>query len=217
MVAPPPSGPASQEHFTTYAASAPRSLLSNALSFARIGAFPELRTTPIVIGESDPDGCAACQGPQLGYRNGTMYASYTAAAFAYTRALARRRGVALAGALTWAFEFEDQPYFAGFRVLATNGIDLPVLNAFRLMDRLAPQQVAATSSADPGVDAVNATTASAAARLDRHSRTGSLPTWPRGGRPAHGPAQAGSHATRAASPTRGDRPSAYSCLVITTR
>ena len=24
--------------------------------------------------------------------------------------------------MTWAFEFEDQPYFAGFRVLSTNGI-----------------------------------------------------------------------------------------------
>jgi xylan 1,4-beta-xylosidase len=28
---------------------------------------------------------------------------------------------------SWAFEFEDQPYFDGFRTLATNGIDLPVL------------------------------------------------------------------------------------------
>ncbi len=48
--------------------------------FATIASYPALKNTPIVIGESDPDGCAACQGPQLGYRNGTMYASYTAAA-----------------------------------------------------------------------------------------------------------------------------------------
>ena len=41
--------------------------------------IPELKGKPIVIGESDPDGCAACQGPQNGYRNGTMYSSYTAA------------------------------------------------------------------------------------------------------------------------------------------
>ena len=32
--------------------------------------------------------------------------------------------------LTWAFEFEGQPYFDGFRTLATNGIDKPVLNLF---------------------------------------------------------------------------------------
>ena len=36
----------------------------------------------------------------------------------------------LEGALTWAFEFEDEPYFAGFRALSTNQIDLPVLNVF---------------------------------------------------------------------------------------
>ncbi|MGO8055840.1 beta-xylosidase, partial [Rhizobium leguminosarum] len=50
--------------------------------FKIIASFPELKPKPIVIGESDPDGCAACQGPQLGYRNTTMYSSYTAAAFA---------------------------------------------------------------------------------------------------------------------------------------
>ena len=47
--------------------------------FATVAAFPELKNVPIIIGESDPEGCAACQGPQLGYRNSTMYsASYTA-------------------------------------------------------------------------------------------------------------------------------------------
>ena len=122
--------------------------------FARIASFPELKRTPIVIGESDPDGCAACQGPQLGYRNGTMYSSYTAAAFARTHLLAEKQGVNLAGALTWAFEFEDQPYFAGFRALATNGIDLPVLNVFRMMAKLTGQRVPVESSGDAGVEVV---------------------------------------------------------------
>ena len=70
--------------------------------------IPELKTKPIVIGESDPEGCAACQGPQLGYRNGTMYSSYTAASFARKHDLAEKHGVNLEGALTWAFEFEDR-------------------------------------------------------------------------------------------------------------
>ena len=48
-----------------------------------------------------------------------MYSSYTAASFARKHELARKHGVNLEGALTWAFEFEDQPYFAGFRALAT--------------------------------------------------------------------------------------------------
>ena len=57
---------------------------------AVVASFPELKSKPIVIGESDPEGCAACQGPQLGYRNGTMYSSYTAASFARKHDLAAR-------------------------------------------------------------------------------------------------------------------------------
>ncbi len=114
--------------------------------FRIVASFPELKAKPIVIGESDPDGCAACQGPQLGYRNGTMYSSYTAASFARKLDLADRHGVNLEGALTWAFEFEDQPFFAGFRVLATNGIDLPVMNVFRMFSRMGGKRLSVKSS-----------------------------------------------------------------------
>jgi xylan 1,4-beta-xylosidase len=109
--------------------------------FRLIAAVPELKHIPIVIGESDPDGCAACQGPQLAYRNSTVYASYTLEALSRTLALAERRGVALEGTLTWAFEFEGAPLFAGFRALATRDLDLPVLNTFRLLSKMAPQTV----------------------------------------------------------------------------
>jgi xylan 1,4-beta-xylosidase len=122
--------------------------------FRIIASFPELKAKPIVIGESDPDGCAACQGPQLGYRNGTMYSSYTAASFARKYDLAERHGVNLAGALTWAFEFEDQPYYAGFRVLASNGIDLPVLNVFRMFSLMGGQRLEVRSTGDNGLDAI---------------------------------------------------------------
>ena len=123
--------------------------------FAMVASFPELKNKPIVIGESDPDGCAACQGPQLGYRNGTMYSSYTAASFARKYQLADKHGVNLEGALTWAFEFEDQPYFAGFRVMATNGITLPVFNVFRMFHRMAGgKRVAVTSSGEVSLDTI---------------------------------------------------------------
>ena len=105
-------------------------------AFAVIARYPEFKNTPIVIGESDPEGCAACQGPNLAYRNGTMYSSYTAASFPRKLDLADKHGVNLEGAVTWAFEFEDQPYFAGFRSLATNGIDKPVLNVFRMFSKM---------------------------------------------------------------------------------
>ena len=123
-------------------------------AFAVIAKFPELKQTPIVIGESDPEGCAACQGPQNGYRNGTMYSSYTAASFARKHDLAAKHGVNLEGALTWAFEFEDQPYFAGFRVLASNGIDHPVLNTFRMMSKMSGTRLPVESDGAVDLDAM---------------------------------------------------------------
>ncbi len=122
--------------------------------FALIAAVPEMKSKPVIIGESDPDGCAACRGPQLGYRNGTMYASYTAASIAREYELADRHGVNLEGALTWAFTFEDQPYFAGFRQLASNGLPLPVLNVFRLLAKMGGQRVATMSSNAVPLDAM---------------------------------------------------------------
>ena len=119
--------------------------------FAKIAAVPQLKRLPIVIGESDPEGCAACQGPHLAYRNGTMYSSYTAASFARKHDLADRHGVNFEGALTWAFEFEDQRYFAGFRALASNGLDLPVLNVFRMFALMRGQRVKAESTGAIGL------------------------------------------------------------------
>jgi xylan 1,4-beta-xylosidase len=122
--------------------------------FRIVASFPEIKPKPIVIGESDPEGCAACQGPQLQYRNSTMYSSYTAASFARKHDLAAKHGVNLEGALTWAFEFEDTPFFAGFRALATNGINLPVFNVFRMMSRMGADRIPATSDGAIDLDAM---------------------------------------------------------------
>ena len=122
--------------------------------FAAIAANPAFRTKPIIIGESDPEGCAACQGPANAYRNGTMYSSYTAASFPRLQALALRRGVNLEGILTWAFEFEDQPYFAGFRQLTSGGIDLPVMNVFKMFAKMQGDYVSATSDHERPLDDV---------------------------------------------------------------
>ncbi len=101
-----------------------------------IAGYPEWRSTPVILGESDPEGCAACQGSQNGYRNGPLYGVSVAEATMRTYELARKYGLTVQGAVTWAFEFEDQPAFAGFRELATDGIDKAVLNVFRMMGML---------------------------------------------------------------------------------
>lgn len=122
--------------------------------FAAIAADPDFRSKAIVIGESDPEGCAACKGPANAYRNGTMYSSYTAASFPRLQALAARRHLNLEGVLTWAFEFEDQPYFAGFRQLTSAGIDLPVMNVFKMFALLRGMTISAVSDHQLPLDAI---------------------------------------------------------------
>ena len=126
-----------------------RQLASIEEGFKIVQSFAEWRHTPVVLGESDPEGCAACSAkehPQNSYRNGALYAAYTAEVLDRIYALAEKQHVNFLGAVTWAFEFEDQPPFEGFRELATNGIDKPVLNAFRMFGLLGNERVKATSS-----------------------------------------------------------------------
>ncbi|MFT3936443.1 MAG: beta-xylosidase [Chitinophagaceae bacterium] len=103
--------------------------------FSIVAATEKYKDLPIIIGESDPEGCAACgmaTNPENAYRNGTMYSSYTAASFARKYLLAAYHKVNFLGAVSWSFEFENQPWFYGYRDLATNGVDKPVLNVFRM-------------------------------------------------------------------------------------
>jgi xylan 1,4-beta-xylosidase len=125
-------------------------LRSLAKGFEIIASFPELKGRPVYIGESDPEGCAGCSSrvyPQNAYRNGVMYSSYTAAVMPRHLDLAAKYGVNLTGAVTWAFEFEDQPYFDGFRDLATNGLDKPVLSVFRMLGMMTGERVVVENAA----------------------------------------------------------------------
>lgn len=120
-----------------------------------VSSFPQFRKLPIILSESDPEGCAACSArvyPQNAYRNGTLYPCYTAAVLNGIVQLADRYRSNIEGVLTWAFEFEDQPYFDGFRTLATNGIAKPVLNVFRMLGLMGGNRVSVTSTGSAGID-----------------------------------------------------------------
>lgn len=130
-------------------------------AFGVVASFPQYKPTPIVMGEYDPDGCAACTSPAYGYRNGLFYPAYTAASFMRAIGLAMRRGVSLTGALTWAFEYEqtallpnETGYFDGFRVLSTQGIDKPVLNVHRMWGMMDGDMVETNSSGQVPLDMV---------------------------------------------------------------
>ena len=122
-----------------------------------ISAFPRFSKLPIILSESDPEGCAACSArvyPQNAYRNTPLYASYTARMMKNIAQLAGRSQANIEGMLTWAFEFEGQPYFEGFRTLASNGIDKPVLNVFRMAGFLYGDRLAVESSGAHTVDQI---------------------------------------------------------------
>jgi xylan 1,4-beta-xylosidase len=120
-----------------------------ATGFRIAASYPETKNLPLIIGESDPEGCAACgmaTNPENAYRNGTMYSSYTAATFARKYELEDQYGINFKGAVSWSFEFENQPWFYGFRDLATNGVDKPVLNVFRMFGKMSGDRVAVQSN-----------------------------------------------------------------------
>lgn len=117
--------------------------------FALIEQYPTLRKLPVILSEADPEGCAACSSrvnPANSYRNGTLYPTYTAAAFKGLLDLAQQHRINLISMLSWSFEFEGTEYFEGFRSLATNGIDKPVLNLFRMLGLMGGERVRTTSS-----------------------------------------------------------------------
>ncbi|MGA8027985.1 MAG: beta-xylosidase [Bryobacteraceae bacterium] len=126
-----------------------RNLKDVEAGFEIVSEFPKFRDLTIILSESDPEGCAACSAkehPQNAYRNGPLYASYTAEAASRILELAQRHQANITGMLTWAFEFEDQPYFAGLRTLATNGINKPILNLFRMEGMVEGARVKVESS-----------------------------------------------------------------------
>jgi xylan 1,4-beta-xylosidase len=117
--------------------------LGQQLAFHRAGfdavassAFPR---APVIISEADPDGCAACPSSivrHLDYRNSPAYGAYEVAMMKRSLDLAAEMNIDLRGVLTWAFTFPGTAYFAGYRALSTNGVHLPVLNAFKLLGQL---------------------------------------------------------------------------------
>jgi xylan 1,4-beta-xylosidase len=123
-------------------------------AFETVNSFPELKNIPVIIGECDPEGCAACSEKRdlkYGYRNGALYSVYTAASFARIYELMDNYKVNLQGVVSWSFEFEDQEWFAGFRELATHGIHKPVLNIFRMLGMMRGNRIEVKS--DNGLNA----------------------------------------------------------------
>ena len=123
--------------------------------FRIVAKYPKYIHLPIILSEADPEGCAACSmkvNAANAYRNGPLYPTYTAAAIKGLFALQDRYKVNLISMLSWSFEFEDKEYFEGFRTLATNGVDKPVLNVFRMAGLMSGQRVSTNSTGQVSLD-----------------------------------------------------------------
>ncbi len=125
--------------------------------FTTIAGYAQYRNTPIVIGEADPDGCAACPQnlyPADAYRNVPAYGAYEAAMMKHSLDLAANTGVNLRACLAWAWLFNGYPYFQGFRTLSSNGIHKPVLNVFKMLGKLRGNRIPLTSTGALGLTAI---------------------------------------------------------------
>jgi len=117
--------------------------------FAIIEEFPALQKLPVILSESDPETCAACDvasHPQNAFRLSSQYASHQAELLSGTVALAAQHHINLQGSVTWAFTFPGEQIFAGYRSFTTHGVDLPLLNVFRMFGQMKGDRVAATST-----------------------------------------------------------------------
>lgn len=123
-------------------------------AFKVIQSYEQYNELPVVIGEDDPDGCAACESPDIDYRNGLIYPSYTVASFIRQLELAVEYSVNLTSQLTWAFQFESHAYFDKLRVLSTRGINKPILNVFRLFGGMQDHKLQTTSTGQYALDSV---------------------------------------------------------------
>jgi xylan 1,4-beta-xylosidase len=117
--------------------------------FNAVAAFPNSSRRPSTSPRRIPMAARPARRaatPADAYRNSTAYGAYEIAMMKHTLELESQVGIKLGGLLTWAFTFPGTPYFAGYRTLATNGINLPVLSAFKLLGRLAGTRLPLTSS-----------------------------------------------------------------------
>lgn len=134
-----------------------KELLDAREGFRIVANYPMFAKLPIILSEADPEGCAACSSkvnPSNAYRNGPLYPTYTAAAMKGLFELQDRYKVNLIAMLSWSFEFEGKQYFEGFRSLATNGVDKPVLNVFRMAGLMSGERVEASSTAAVPLDSI---------------------------------------------------------------
>lgn len=131
-----------------------RKMITEIRAHLRVAArHPQFRHVPVIIDECDPCVPAhfsAYDNANFGFRNTPYFGSVMASVFKRILDLNETEtdapDVTLASA--WAFYFEGERYFEGFREFFTaENVELPVLNAYRMLARLGETRLSLTSDA----------------------------------------------------------------------
>ena len=123
-----------------------------------VAAHPRFRDLPCIVDECDasvPAHWGVFDNANFGYRNTEYFAVFQCKLMKKLLDLDARTAARVHQATTWSFYFEGERFFEGTRSLFTaQGIEKPVLNAYRMLGRLGDTRLA--DRVEPGVAARSA-------------------------------------------------------------
>ena len=115
-----------------------------------VGAHPRFRDLPCIVDECDasvPAHWGFYDNANFAYRNSAYFPVFQCKLMKKLLDLSRAGAPHVAQATTWSFYFEGERFFEGTRSLFTaQGVEKPVLNAYRMLARLGEVRIAAESS-----------------------------------------------------------------------
>ena len=115
-----------------------------------VAEYPRFRDLPCIVDECDasvPAHWGIYDNANFGYRNTEYYAVFQCKLMKKLLDLGHRSGAHVHQATTWSFYFEGERFFEGTRSLFTaEGVEKPVLNAYRMLARLGDTRVAVESN-----------------------------------------------------------------------
>jgi len=119
-------------------------------ALAAVSAHAEFRDLPCIVDECDasvPAHWGVYDNANFAYRNTEYFAVFQCKLMKKLLDLDVRGGARVHQATTWSFYFESERLFEGTRSLFTaQGIQKPVLNAYRMLSRLGDTRLAVESS-----------------------------------------------------------------------
>ena len=115
-----------------------------------VAAHPQFRDLPCIVDECDasvPAHWGVYDNANFGYRNTAYFPVFQCKLMKKLLDQSDQSGAHVDQATTWSFYFEGERFFEGTRSLFTaQGVEKPVLNAYRMLARLGDVRLAAESS-----------------------------------------------------------------------